>query len=284
MFVNYNRKIVERIVIGRRTSLNGTGINVFAPIDEKLNEMFEEARRQKRIQKIKENTQITEKERRVRLLKEHALKISETVYADDYDTFAMFPVEETNLITISKIANIDCKDIRFYIHAINVDDNIDRLNSALKTVLEKHPDRYDILDALLSAGATIDGNLAFTNILKQNVALYFENKDTTPDDIEIENNISKELLLERLDEGKLEYVIVNLTMVLEKKLRSVASIQKADLVEMIDEAHRLNLINDFDQKMLHNLRKARNGIMHQSRKFYYTKPIVKMWIETVYSL
>ena len=53
---------------------------------------------------------------------------------------------------------------------------------------------------------------------------------------------------------------------------------------MIDEAHNLNIISDLDCKMLHNLRKARNGIMHQSGKFYYTEPIVKTWIKIVYSL
>lgn len=55
-----------------------------------------------------------------------------------------------------------------------------------------------------------------------------------------------------------------------------------DLIDMIDKAHNLNTISDFECKMLHNLRKERNGIMHQSGKFYYTEPIVKAWIKIVY--
>lgn len=60
--------------------------------------------------------------------------------------------------------------------------------------------------------------------------------------------------------------------------------QSLDLIDMIDKAHSNGTINDFECKMLHNLRKARNGIMHQSGKFYYTEPIVKTWIRIVYSL
>ena len=174
--------------------------------------------------------------------------------------------------------------IRFYIHALNVDDSIQNLNTALKAVLEKHPDRYDILDTLLSMGATIDDNVAFTNILKQNVALYFSSKETAISNVEIDNNVSKDILLKSLKEGKLEYVIVNLTMVLERKLKEKCAEQNTDLIDMIDKAHNLNTISDFECKMLHNLRKARNGIMHQSGKFYYTEPIVKTWIKIVYSL
>ena len=94
--------------------------------------------------------------------------------------------------------------------------------------------------------------------------------------------------LERYDkslkDGKLEFVIVNLTMVLERKLKSKLAEQSSDLIDMIDKAHDLNEISDFECKMLHNLRKARNGILHQSGKFYYTEPIIKTWIKIVYSL
>ena len=141
-----------------------------------------------------------------------------------------------------------------------------------------------ILDTLLSAGATIDDNVAFTNILKQNVALYFSSKETVNSNVEIDNNVSKDILLKSLEEGKSEYVIVNLTMVLERKLKEKFAEQNMDLIDMIDKAHNLNTISDFECKMLHNLRKARNGIMHQSGKFYYTEPIVKTWIKIVYSL
>lgn len=98
------------------------------------------------------------------------------------------------------------------------------------------------------------------------------------------NNVSKDILLKNLEEGKLEYVIVNLTMVLECKLKDKFAEQNMDLIDMIDKAHNLNTISDFECKKLHNLRKARNGIMHQSGKFYYTEPIVKTWIKIVCSL
>ena len=204
--------------------------------------------------------------------------------ADDYDLFAKFPEEKLDAITITDIVDADCADVRFYIHAANINDNINDMNFALKTILEKHPDRYDIMNVLLSVGASVDNNLAFTNILKQNVAIHLNEKDTTSANIEIDNDISKKSLLNSLCEGKCEYVIVNLTIVLEKKLKSMLSEQNMDLIDMIDKVHSNGMISDFDCKMLHNLRKARNGIVHQSGRFYYTEPIIKSWIKIVYSL
>lgn len=281
IFVDYNRRIVRDSAKG---ILNYKTKVVFAPGTQELNDLFDEAKRQKRISKIKDNAAITDKQRREQLFAENALSISDVIGSDDYDLFAKFPEEQTNSVTLLDVVNADCSDIRFYIHALNVDDSTQNLNTALKVVLEKHPDRYDILDALLSAGATIDDNVAFTNILKQNVALYFSSKETANSNVEIDNNISKDILLKSLEEGKLEYVIVNLTMVLERKLKEKFAEQNMDLIDMIDKAHNLNTISDFECKMLHNLRKARNGIMHQSGKFYYTEPIVKTWIKIVYSL
>lgn len=281
IFVDYNRGIVKESTKG---ILNYESKVVFAPDTQELNALFDEAKRQKRIIKIKDNTTITDKQRREQLFAENALSISDVIWADDYDLFAKFPEEQTDSITLLDVVNTDCSDIRFYIHALNVDDNMQNLNTALKAVLEKHPDRYDILDTLLSASATIDDNVAFTNILKQNVALYFSSKETAISNVDIDNNISKDILLKSLNEGKLEYVIVNLTMVLERKLREKLAEQNMDLIDMIDKAHNQNTISDFECKMLHNLRKARNGIMHQSGKFYYTEPIVKTWIKIVYSL
>ena len=281
IFVDYNRDVVKESTKG---ILNYESKVVFAPDTQELNALFDYAKRQKRISKIKDNTTITDKQRREQLFAENALSISDVIWADDYDLFAKFPEEQTDSITLLDVVNTDCSDIRFYIHALNVDDNMQNLNTALKAVLEKHPDRYDILDTLLSAGATIDDNVAFTNILKQNVALYFSSKETAISNVEIDNNVSKDILLKSLNEGKSEYVIVNLTMVLERKLREKLTEHNMDLIDMIDKAHNLNTINDFECKMLHNLRKARNGIMHQSGKFYYTEPIVKTWIKIVYSL
>ncbi len=281
IFIDYNRKIVQ-LLTGSR--LNYESKFIFAPDEQELYILFNEAKRQKRIRKIKDNSAINDKQRREQLFEENALSISDVIQADDYDLFAKFPEEQTNTVTLLDIVNADCHDIRLYIHALNVDNSIQNLNATLKAVLEKHSDRYDILDALLSAGAIIDDNIAFTNILKQNVALYFSGKESTPSNIEVDNNVSKDILLKRLKEGKLEYVIVNLTMVLERKLKDKFTEQNMDLIDMIDKAHNLNTISDFECKMLHNLRKARNGIMHQSGKFYYTEPIVKTWIKIVYSL
>lgn len=281
IFVDYNRRIVKDSTKG---ILNYESKVVFAPDTQELNALFDEAKRQKRISKIKDNTTITDKQRREQLFAENALSVSDVIWADDYDLFAKFPEEQTNSVTLLDVVNADCSDIRFYIHALNVDASMQNLNTALKAILEKHPDRYDILDTLLSAGATIDDNVAFTNILKQNVALYFSSKETANSNVEIDNNVSKDILLKSLEEGKLEYVIVNLTMVLERKLKEKFAEQNMDLIDMIDKAHNLNTISDFECKMLHNLRKARNGIIHQSGKFYYTEPIVKTWIKIVYSL
>ena len=285
IFIDYNRKIVQ-LLTGSRLDyeLNYECKFIFAPDGKELNTLFNEAKRQKRIRKIKDNSAITDKQRREQLFEENALSIFDVIQADDYDLFAKFSEEQTNAVTLSDIVNANCNDIRFYIHALNVDDSIQNLNAALKAVLEKHSDRYDILDALLSAGAIIDDNIAFTNILKQNVALYFSGKEATPSNIKVDNNVSKDILLKSLKEEKLEYVIVNLTMVLERKLKDKFTEQNMDLIDMIDKAHNLNTISDFECKMLHNLRKARNGIMHQSGKFYYTEPIVKTWIKIVYSL
>ena len=281
VFIDYNRTVVKNATAG---ILRYESKTIFAPTKQEVDLLFDEAKHQKRIQKIKENLTLTDKQRREQLFEENAVTVSDMVIADDYDLFARFPEEAANRITLTDIVNADCKDVRFYIHAVNVDDDINNLNSALKTVLEKCPERYDILDILLSAGAIIDDNLAFTNILKQNVALYLNKKGTVVTDVEVDNGISKEILMNALNDDKLEYVIVNLTIVLEKKLKSLLVEQDIDLIDMIDKIHDNGVVSDFDCKMLHNLRKARNGIVHQSGKFYYTKPIVKEWVELVYSM
>lgn len=281
IFINYNHRIIENAT---KCKLDYECKNAFIPSTQELHSLFNDAKRQKRIKKIQDNPNLTEKQRRNQLFEENALSISDVIIADDYDLFAKFPEEKTNNLTLSDIVNTDCKDIRFYIHAANVDNSLQNLNLALKTILEKHPDRYDILDILLSSGATIDDNIAFTNILKQSVALHLDSNETKVTDIEINNNISKNVLLKNLKEGKQEYVIVNLTIVLECKLKNLLAEQNMDLIDMIDEIYSLNKINDFECKMLHNLRKARNGIIHQSAKFYYTEPIIENWIKIVYSL
>ena len=280
-FVEYNRAVISNATMG---IFRYESRLPFAPTDEELALLFDDTKRQKRIEKINENKTLTDKQRREQLYKEGVLSVFDAMQADDYDLFVKFPEETIDSVSLLDIVNADCKDVRFYIHAVNVDDNINDLNIALKTVLEKYPARYDILDALLCAGAVIDENLAFTNILKQNVAINLNGKETTIANIQVDNSVSKEGLLNAISDGKLEYAIVNLTIVLEKKLKNMLSNQSLDLIDMIDKAHSNGTINDFECKMLHNLRKARNGIMHQSGKFYYTEPIVKTWIRIVYSL
>lgn len=280
-FVEYNRAVISNATMG---IFRYEGRLPFAPTDEELATLFDDTKRQKRIEKINENKTLTDKQRREQLYKEGMLSVFDAMQADDYDLFVKFPEETIDSVSLLDIVNADCKDVRFYIHAVNVDDNINDLNIALKTVLEKYPARYDILDALLCAGAVIDENLAFTNILKQNVAINLNGKETTIANIQVDNSVSKEGLLNAISDGKLEYAIVNLTIVLEKKLKNMLSNQSLDLIDMIDKVHSNGTINDFECKMLHNLRKARNGIMHQSGKFYYTEPIVKTWIRIVYSL
>lgn len=273
-FIEYNKNIALRY----------SDIKVYAPNDKELATLFEDERRQRRIKKIKAATTLTDKERREQLFEENALPIYDAISADDYDLFVRYPVEEIRQVSLWDVTRFDCKDIKFYIYVVNTDDDVNRLNAALKFVLEKHPDRYDILDVLLSAGAVLDDNLAFTNILKQNVVMCLGNKESGAKTVDINSNVTKNDLLRSVEEGKSEFVIVNLTMVLERKLKNKLLKQDMDLIDMIDEAHNLNIISDLDCKMLHNLRKARNGIMHQSGKFYYTDEIVKSWINIVYSI
>lgn len=258
IFIGYNRNLIKTATM---SILRFESSLPFAPEAEELVELLGEVKRQRRITAIKD-----------------------AISANDYDLFSKFPEEQSNSVSVLDVVNSECKDVRFYIHAVNVDKNINNLNEALKEVLEKHPDRYDILNILLSAGATVDGNLALTNILKQNVAINLKEKDDAIANIEVKNGVKKEELLKALNDGRLDYVVVNLTMVLEKKLKSMLAEQNMDLIDMIDEIHNNGIIDDDVCNMLHNLRKARNGIMHQSNKFYYTEPIVKSWVEIVYAL
>lgn len=281
VFIDYNRNLIKTATM---SILRYESSLPFAPEAEKLAELFGNAKRQRRIAVIKENKTLTDKQRREQMFKENALSVHDAISANDYDLFSKFSEEQINSVSVLDVVNSECKDVRFYIHAINVDNNINNLNEALKEVLEKHPDRYDILNMLLSAGATVDGNLALTNILKQNVAINLKEKDNAIANIEVKNGVTKEELLKALNDGRLDYVVVNLTMVLEKKLKSMLAEQNMDLVDMIDEIHNNGTIGDDVCNMLHNLRKARNGIMHQGNKFYYTEPIVKSWVKIVCAL
>ena len=158
------------------------------------------------------------------------------------------------------------------------------MNTAIKLVLEKYPERYDIQDVLLSAGAIIDGNIAMTNILKQNVLILNKQANADNGDVEVNESVSKQQLLEKIEANQLQYVIVNATIQMEKKLKFHIVEQGVDLAVMIDKALSMGLIDEFTCKLLHKLRMARNGIMHAGNKYHYTAEIVKMWVEAVYSI
>jgi len=123
-----------------------------------------------------------------------------------------------------------------------------------------------------------------TNILKQNVLIL--NKQTIVDskDIEINESVTKQQLLEKIESDQLQDVIVNATIQMERKLKVHIVEQGVELVEMIDKALSIGIIDEFTCKLLHKLRMARNSIMHAGNKSHYTTEVVKMWVEAVYSI
>ena len=64
IFIAYNRKIIEGLDAARQSFACK---NIFSPNTSELNALFDEAKRQKRIRKIKENSSITDKQRREQL-------------------------------------------------------------------------------------------------------------------------------------------------------------------------------------------------------------------------
>ena len=274
LFVNYNRSIADKISI----------ITPYTPSESEIERVFENEQRRKRILSIQSDTSISEHERRCRLAKEDALNINDTIVADDYDAFVLCPEVYRNTRDPERVAKSGVQDIRFYIYAVNVSDDVEKMNTAIKLVLEKYPERYDIQDVLLSAGAIIDGNIAMTNILKQNVLILNRQANADNGDVEVTESVSKQQLLEKIEANQLQYVIVNATIQMEKKLKFHIVEQGVDLAVMIDKALSMGLIDEFTCKLLHKLRMARNGIMHAGNKYHYTAEIVKMWVEAVYSI
>jgi hypothetical protein len=133
----------------------------------------------------------------------------------------------------------------------------------------------------LSAGAIIDGNIAMTNILKQMILNKQENTDIS--DVEINESVTKQELLNKADENQLQYVIINATIQMERKLKTHIT-EQIDLNDMINKALNMRLIDASNCKLLHNLRRTRNKIVHEGKKSYYTDDVVKMWVEAVYSI
>ena len=270
------KKLVEEL----KAFKNKPTINV--PTEDYIDHQIEQMEREEKIQAIIDDKTISEKVRRRKLFDMESLSISETIEAEDYELFVKFPVEQTSKVSISSIART-CNDIRFYVYAANFNQPQDRLNDALAEILQRLPERYDILDVLLSAGAQVVDNPAMTVMLKQNVQILSNQKANKAADVKIDVNESKELLLKELDEGKIEHVIVNLSFQLEQKLK--VKYGNLPLLNMINMAYKEEMISDFDCHQLHNLRKARNTIMHEGdERGHYNAEVVKEWIEVVYKL
>ena len=274
-FIEYNKLFENKLSIG--------GFRCWIPSATELDILFESEKRNRRIHLIENDTTITEHERRCKLAGEKALSLNDTIVADDYDAFVLLDESVRNTIDPKYLSSNGVQDIRFYIYAVNVSDNAEYLNQGLKNILENYPERYDIQDVLLSAGAIIDGNIAMTNILKQNVLILNKQVGAENSNIEVNESVTKQELLGKIEGNQLQYVIINATIQMERKLKSQIP-EQIDLADMIDKALNMGLIDAFNCKLLHKLRMARNSIMHVGNKSHYTADVVKMWVEAVYSI
>ena len=275
-FIEYNKMLSKE--------LTKCDFAPFVPSETELKELFERAKREKRILSIKNNTSISEHERRCKLASENTLSLEDVVIADDYEAFVLLDETERVKLDPELLSRNGAQDVRFYIYAVNVNHNVEKLNVGLKIILEKYPKRYDIQDVLLSAGAIIDANIAMTNILKQNVLIFNKQSNVNNSDIEVNESVTKQQLFEKIESNQLQYVIVNATIQMERRLKVHIAEQGVDLAEMIDKALTIGIIDEFNCKLLHKLRMARNSIMHAGNKSHYTTEVVKMWVEAVYSI
>ena len=275
VFAEHNKRLAELNIIQNK--------DIYCPSEDEIEELFQQVAREKRIVAIKNDTSISDHERRCKLAKEDALSLEEAVLANDYDAFVLIDESKRKQLGVVYLSHKGVQDVRFYIYAVNVSDDLECLHIALKNILENYPERYDIQDVLLSAGAIIDGNIAFTNILKQNVLILNKQVSVDDGDVEVDESVTKQQLMENVEANKLQYVIVNATRQLEKKLKTHI-MDQVDLSEKIDKALTLGLIDEFTCKLLHKLRMARNSIMHTGNKHHYTAEIVKMWVDAVYSI
>lgn len=249
--------------------------------DEKaIDKAIEDAKQQEIYDLIMADKTLTEYERRRRLFAIGKLSIVNAIEADDYELFAQF--EDKSNISITFVAE-NCKDIRFFIFAVGIGQSQEKLDEALNTILTNDPERYDIIEVLLSAGATIKDNPAMTAIIKQNIEILNRQKEgTIVADIEVNTEETKQHLISELENGRTEYVVVNLAIQLEKKLKAKYG-NGIQLLDMIDKAFNDGLISDTENAMLHHLRKARNTLLHEgTEKAFFTPELVKEWIEIVY--
>ena len=257
--------------------------NVHIVSNEAIDKEIERMNQEELYQSILADKKISDRERRRKLFAMERLSISEVLEADDYELFVQFPIEMTSKVSVSSIARV-CNDVRFYIFAVNVGQEQESLDTALAEVTRRLPERYDILDVLLSAGAQVTDNPSMTAILKQNVLILANQKAAKAADVKVEVDETKEDLVRRLKKGEIEHVIVNLAFQLEQKLK-VKYGKAMQLLDMINAAHNDGLINDLECSLLHNLRKSRNMIMHEgSERGHYTQEVAEEWIKVVYKL
>ena len=257
--------------------------SVYLLTEDEIDNRINEIKKNEKIETIKNDSTISDYDRRRKLFDIGALKLKEAIEEDDYELFTKFPFEETSNVSIRKISKY-CKDIRFYMFSINFGQSQDDLDFALNDILSSMPDRYDIIDVLLSAGAKVKDNPTITAILKQNIQILNNQNETKQADIVVEVNETEKGLLDKLNENNYEYVIVNLTIQLEKKLKAKYG-NGIQLLDMIDSAYNDSIINDLERKMLHNLRKARNMIMHEGDdKGFYTPEVIREWINIVFKI
>ena len=249
---------------------------------EAIDKEIERMNQEELYQSILADKKISDRERRRKLFAMERLSISEVLEADDYELFVQFPIEMTSKVSVSSVARV-CNDVRFYIFAVNVGQQQENLDAALAEITRRLPERYDILDVLLSAGAQVADNPSMTAILKQNVLILNNQKTAKVAELKINDNETKDSLLKKLDKGELEFVIVNLSRELEKKLK--VRYGNLPLLDMINMAFRDGLINDLECSLLHNLRKSRNMIMHEGDdRGHYTAEVIREWIKVVYKL
>ena len=252
-------------------------------VEEKaIDDAIKREKQQELYEAIISDTTITDYDRRRKLFAIGNLSIGKTIEADDYELFAQF--EDKRDVSITVIAE-NCKDIRFFIFAVGVGQSQEKLDEALNIILSKDPERYDIIEVLLAAGATIKDNPAMTAIIKQNVQILNRPKEgSIATDIEINTEETKQHLLAELFNGRTEYVVVNLAIQLEKKLKAKYG-NGIQLLDLIDIAYNNNIISNAERAMLHNLRKARNSLLHEgTEKAFFTPELVKEWIEVVFML
>ena len=156
----------------------------FAPTDEELKVLFQTTKKENRAARIRADERLSVKERHARLLDTGVFPaLEEILMADDYDSFERLPEElklvrrgvpdsdgilhpEWTHINFTDLVLRDCKDVRFYKYVASLEKNCVDLNDALRAVLEKAPERKDILRVLLDAGAIFNEDLAQTNLLR----------------------------------------------------------------------------------------------------------------------